>query len=95
MSTQTAYAGVKPKASVEDLRDILKRPVNCWKGFLKNDFEPSVFAAHPVLEEMKGKLYDKGALYASMSGSGSTMFGIFEEDPAWTEESISAWTFAL
>ena len=51
-----------------------------WKGLLKNDFEPSVFAQYPVLGEIKDEIYRHGALYASMSGSGSSMFGIFADD---------------
>ena len=57
----------------------LSLPIEQWQGCVKNDFEPSVFAAHPVIADVKQQLIDAGALYASMSGSGSTVFGLFKE----------------
>jgi len=82
VSTATAYAGVQPKNRERNIPEVLKEPVEKWKDLLFNDFEPSVFAAHPALDVLKRKLYEKGALYAAMSGSGSTMFGIFENKPS-------------
>ncbi len=78
--TAAAYAQVHPAPSETAIPDILARPVHEWKGLLKNDFEPSVFAQYPVLGEIKEEIYRHGALYASMSGSGSSMFGIFADD---------------
>lgn len=80
VSTREAYSGVVPRDGSPGhipLRDILSRPMEEWRGLLVNDFEPSVFAAHPEIAELKRKLYDEGAVYASMSGSGSAVFAIF------------------
>ena len=77
VSTREAYAGVVPAMPEVALSDRLKTPISEWQQSVKNDFEKSVFAAHPIIEEIKQQLIDSGALYASMSGSGSTVFGIF------------------
>ena len=61
-----------------DVTEIISRPVAEWQGVLKNDFEPSVFASFPQLSELKARLLDSGAVYAAMSGSGSSVFGIFD-----------------
>ncbi len=79
ISTREAYANVKPAMSATDLREIIARPVTRWKEVLHNDFEDSVFPKHPALPELKTQLYNDGALYASMTGSGSAVFGIFRE----------------
>ena len=60
------------------LKDVLARPVSEWKDLLVNDFEVSVFKAHPELAAIKQSLYDSGAIYASMSGSGSALFALYE-----------------
>lgn len=80
ISTVEAYAGIKPAKSEADLREILTQPVETWKDLVKNDFEKSLFPKFPVLGEIKETLYKHGAGYAAMSGSGSTLFGIFEEE---------------
>ena len=67
-----------PAESKELLSSIITQPIETWKDLLKNDFEPSVFSAHPELEEIKESIYQSGAAYASMSGSGSSIFGIFD-----------------
>lgn len=77
VSTREAYAGVTPRMPELTLREILARPVEEWRGLLHNDFEPSVFAAHPRIAELKEAMYRQGAVYASMSGSGSAVFGLF------------------
>jgi 4-diphosphocytidyl-2-C-methyl-D-erythritol kinase len=77
VSTADAYAGVKPHVPHQTLADILTRPVGEWKDHLINDFEKSVFVKYPAIEAIKKELYDHGALYSSMSGSGSSVFGIF------------------
>lgn len=77
VSTKEAYSGLTPQKSREDIRDILKNDVAKWRGLLKNDFEPSVFRKHPQIAAIKETLYDMGAIYASMSGSGSAVYGIF------------------
>jgi 4-diphosphocytidyl-2-C-methyl-D-erythritol kinase len=78
VSTAEAYAGVTPQVPPRSISEVLKMPVSEWKSYLFNDFEKSVFAKYPAIEEIKMKLYSQGALYASMSGSGSSVFGIFE-----------------
>ena len=86
VSTAEAYRGVRPRfadgASTSEmlpLEQVLQKPVEQWKDLLVNDFEPSVFAAHPALEAIKRQLYDEGAVYAAMSGSGSAMFALFRK----------------
>ena len=80
ISTPEAYSGTKPHKPTKDLRNILSQPIETWKNNLVNDFEESIFAKYPLLSEIKDMLYCQGALYASMSGSGSSMFGIFPKD---------------
>ena len=80
VSTADAYSRVKPKEPEVPLADILKKPITEWKDSLTNDFERSVFEKFPRIEELKAKMYSLGATYASMSGSGATVFGIFEKE---------------
>ncbi len=80
VSTKEAYDGVVPNESRLSLKEILEKPIAEWKEVLVNDFETSVFKKYPELEQIKCDLYDQGAIYASMTGSGSTMFGIFESE---------------
>lgn len=77
VSTAEAYKGVVPKKSDIGLQELLSMPVESWKNNIVNDFEESIFKKYPVIEEYKNKMYDQGAIYASMSGSGSAVFGIF------------------
>lgn len=77
VSTREAYSGVKPVQPATPLFEYLKLPITEWRNYIHNDFEDSVFPLHPELQQVKDTLYDHGALYASMSGSGSAMFGIF------------------
>jgi 4-diphosphocytidyl-2-C-methyl-D-erythritol kinase len=79
VSTKDAFEGIVPQMPQSGIREILLRyPVAQWKDFLKNDFEEPVFRKHPVLKILKDKLYRLGATYASMTGSGSAIVGIFE-----------------
>ena len=80
ISTKEAYALVNPQHPANALADIIKMPVDEWKGLMKNDFEKSVFAKFPSVKDIKEKLYAMGAVYASMSGSGSAFFGIFRNE---------------
>jgi 4-diphosphocytidyl-2-C-methyl-D-erythritol kinase len=80
VDTRTAYSRVVPTPSTVDLSHTIAQPVEMWDGVLVNDFEPSVFAALPQLWLIKAQLLDAGAQYAAMSGSGSTIFGIFNSD---------------
>ena len=82
VSTAEAYAGVTPAEPTEPLTERLRRPVNEWQGLIKNDFETSVFASHPRIARLKESLSEQGALYASMSGSGSSCFGLFADRAA-------------
>lgn len=81
VSTAEAYAGVTPKKPVDNLQYVVNQDVARWKRLLVNDFELSVFAKYPQLRDVKNRLYDCGAVYAAMSGSGSSVFGIFEKIP--------------
>ena len=81
VSTAEAYRGVKPAPVKESLLDLIYEPVAEWKKYIKNDFEASVFKNHPEIRGVKAALYEAGALYASMSGSGASVFGIFETTP--------------
>ena len=77
VSTAEAYRGITPHLPLCPLKDVLAHPVDEWKNLLINDFETSVFALHPSLAAIKQALYDRGARYAAMSGSGSALFGLF------------------
>lgn len=77
VSTKDAYGGIRPHLPEVSLRDALSRPVGQWDGVLVNDFEETVFAKYPELAAIKKSLYDTGAVYASMSGSGSALFAIY------------------
>ena len=77
VSTREAYAGITPRCPEHRLETVLRRPIEEWKDLLVNDFEATVFASHPQLAAAKQALYDEGALYAAMSGSGSALFAIY------------------
>ena len=79
VSTPEAYSMVTPAAPAISLKEIIRRPVGEWKELMVNDFEKSVFPKHPVIAGIKETLYEMGAVYASMSGSGSSVFGLFKE----------------
>lgn len=78
VSTAEAYAGVRPCMPERPLAERTAANIDAWRTEVGNDFEPHIFAAHPDLAQIKSQLYDLGALYASMSGSGSAVFGIFD-----------------
>jgi 4-diphosphocytidyl-2-C-methyl-D-erythritol kinase len=80
ISTQEAYAGVKPKKARKNWEKQLLKPVETWKEVVSNDFENSLFPTYPPLADIKNELYQMGAQYASMSGSGSTVFGLFNKE---------------
>jgi 4-diphosphocytidyl-2-C-methyl-D-erythritol kinase len=79
VSTAEAYAGVQPAIPEKKVRDIISMPIESWKALLRNDFEDSVFQKHPQLATIKDHLYQSGAVFASMSGSGSALYGIYYE----------------
>ncbi len=80
VSTARAYAGVTPSFPAKDIRDIIAQPIDTWQAELHNDFEPSVGQVLPIIANLKRQLYEYGAEYAAMSGSGSAVFGIFPDD---------------
>jgi len=85
ISTAEAYRSINPESEVESPREIIGLPVEEWKGRLRNRFEESVFGIYPRLASLKSKLYQYGALYASMTGSGSALYGIYDEWPGEPE----------
>jgi 4-diphosphocytidyl-2-C-methyl-D-erythritol kinase len=78
ISTAEAYSNITPQVPKVDLRRAAQLPIQEWKYHITNDFELGVFEKYPLIQDLRNKLYEKGALYASMSGSGSSVFGIFE-----------------
>lgn len=82
ISTREAYAGITPSVPATPLAERLARPIDEWQATIKNDFEPSIFASHPELADIKQRLIDAGAVYAAMSGSGSAIFGLFKDKTA-------------
>lgn len=86
VSTKEAYAAITPTATSKSCREIVRQPIETWKEELVNDFEAPIFKLHPELAEIKEKLYQQGAKYAAMSGSGSALFGIFETEPNGLKE---------
>lgn len=79
ISTAEAYAGVTPRLPSTPLAELLTLPVDRWQGTIVNAFEDSVFPNHPELPRIKETLLDMGAAYASMSGSGSAIYGLFAD----------------
>lgn len=79
VNTKTAFGGIMPKAPDYDLKSILQQSPKTWQGTVINDFEETVFATHPEIQIIKEKLLELGAEYASMTGTGSAVFGVFEK----------------
>lgn len=79
--TAEAYAGITPFAKIRRLNEIIQGDISDWKTTLINDFEKHIFLKHPEIGQIKQELYDQGAIYSAMSGSGSAVFGIFEKMP--------------
>lgn len=84
ISTAQAYAGVTPHIPDRPLAQRLAAPISEWQTTIVNDFERHLFALYPQLGELKRALLDAGAIYAAMSGSGSALFGLFEQKPELT-----------
>lgn len=80
VSTAMAFSQLAPAVPAKPIKEIIEQPVETWKEELVNDFEIPVFKQHPLLSVIKRQLYDAGAIYAAMSGSGSTVFGLFKKD---------------
>ena len=80
ISTREAYAGVTPHRPDTELSERICRPIEEWQGLITNDFEPHILRTHPEIAAAKQALIEAGAIYASMSGSGSAVYGIFENE---------------
>lgn len=93
ISTREAYDGVHPHRPACSLLETAKLPVRTWADRMVNDFEESIFPSHPILAEIKQELYNQGAVYASMSGSGSTLFGLFRSRPNCEQVFAEHFTF--
>ena len=78
--TAEAYRHITPSIPQTPIAGIISRPISEWRGRLKNDFEPSVFPAYPSVSEIKEKMEGLGAVYTSLSGSGSSVYGLFDND---------------
>lgn len=81
VSTADAYNAITAHKPAVCCRDIIRRPIETWKDCLINDFEEPIFQLHPQLKDIKSRLYDSRALYASMTGSGSAIYGLFRQKP--------------
>jgi 4-diphosphocytidyl-2-C-methyl-D-erythritol kinase len=81
ISTAEAFRGIKPTPVKDTLLELITEPITEWKKYIKNDFENSIFKNHAEIRGVKAALYEAGAIYASMSGSGASVFGIFEQVP--------------
>lgn len=88
VSTSEAYARVTPATPKISLKEIIKRPLAEWRDVMINDFERSVFPSHPEIGHIKEALYGEGAIYAAMSGSGSSVFGLFDAPTRLKEKAL-------
>lgn len=91
VSTKDAYALVEPKKPEKSLLESLAQPISTWRDNVTNDFEKSVFVKYPEIAAIKDRLYDLGAVYASMSGSGSAVYGIFDKPVEYADEIFSGY----
>jgi 4-diphosphocytidyl-2-C-methyl-D-erythritol kinase len=89
ISTAEAYSGIKPKQPENSIAEVLNLPIQEWKEKLKNDFETSIFQKYSVVKDAKAKLYSLGAIYSSMSGSGASVFGVFDKPIDLKKEFLS------
>ncbi len=93
VSTREAFAKVTPRKPDVRLKDIVRLPLSEWRGLMHNDFEESVFAQYPSIALIKEEMYARGAMYASMSGSGSSVYGIFTSDTELPDVDFGKGTF--
>lgn len=91
VSTRDAYSAVKPQVPEVSLTELLSQPIETWKDNVVNDFEASVFPKYAEIAAIKDKLYDLGAIYASMSGSGSSVYGIFKSPVENVDEKFAGY----
>ena len=93
--TKEAFSRIRPHYPAQNCRETVMQPVETWRDTLINDFEKSVFALHPEIGNIKQQLYDMGATYAAMSGSGSALFGLFKKQPdSLSQEFPNMFTFS-
>ncbi len=90
VGTKEAYAGIKPAVPKFSVLDSIKQSPDKWQNCIMNDFETSVFRLYPEIAEIKIKLLELGAVYTSMSGSGSSVFGLFKEEPQIKNEDFGS-----
>ena len=95
VSTREAFSGIKVKRPARNCRDIIMQPIDTWREQLVNDFEDSIFPLYPQLADIKRRLYELGARYAAMSGSGSALFAFFDEAPSLEKEFRDCKTWIL
>ena len=81
VSTKEAFSLITPQVPKKNCLDIVRQPIETWKDELVNDLERSAFAIHPEIGRLKEMMYEQGAVYAAMSGSGSSVFGLFSDTP--------------
>lgn len=93
VNTADAYRNITPRIPEKSLTELIKLPIETWKATIKNDFEKNVFSKYPEIAQLKEVLYELGAVYASMSGSGSAVFGIFNQIPAHFADRIQKGIF--
>ncbi len=93
VSTREAFALIKPHRPVRPLREVVTLSIENWKEWMINDFEDSVFAQFPAIEKLKKQMYEMGAVYAAMSGSGSSVFGLFKPDAVIPKIKVDEGTF--
>ncbi|HET9823893.1 MAG TPA: 4-(cytidine 5'-diphospho)-2-C-methyl-D-erythritol kinase [Chitinophagaceae bacterium] len=80
IQTSKAFSSIRPAFPSKSIKEIIKQPIQTWRDDLKNDFEETIFKNDPEIKHVKDELYRAGALYSSMSGSGSSVYGIFKKD---------------
>jgi 4-diphosphocytidyl-2-C-methyl-D-erythritol kinase len=97
ISTRDAYHAITPKKVKVSVHELVKYPLETWMKTLHNDFEPVLFSKFPLLNDIKTILYQQGAVYAAMSGSGSALFGIFPPDaaPAFDMDEYFVWSHSF
>jgi 4-diphosphocytidyl-2-C-methyl-D-erythritol kinase len=96
VSTAQAYGSLEPRTDRQPVDEILRKPISQWKGVLINDFCQYIYDQYPVLADIEDELYANGAVYASMTGSGSAVYGLFEsEPPAFSSTAYFTWTGEL
>ena len=91
VSTKEAYNNIVPKQPEISLKEIVKLPILEWRKYMHNDFETSIFKRYPAIAKIKEALYYNGALYASMSGSGTSVYGFFDKKPTLNFPDYFVW----